>query len=373
VGTRDDALVVNNFVRHTFSVSSVIHEKIQNFSWKLIVVYGPAYDDKKVEFIDELYSILTGWQGPVMIGGDFNLCRQASDKSNGRIKQGFADCFNDWINRWGLIELNSTNRKYTWSNNQVTPVLAKLDRIFVSTDWEGAFPLARVSSLPKGISDHTPLLIDTGSNVSFGKKKFRFEKWWLERGDFREVVMKAWNTLSSLADPMEVWQNKIRNLRRMVRGWASNVVAELNKYEQAVTAEYNWLDEEEERRSLTAEEKDRLRILSRELEHIWSLEEIRARQRARDRIIKEGDRNTSYFHVVANQRCRKKRIECLQGPNGLVNDTSEILKVAASYYKNLFKKEERGVVSLDANFWPLRRESRILRIWGWNPLSLSKR
>jgi hypothetical protein len=48
----------------------------------------------------------------------------------------------------------------------------------------------RVVALPRGISDHTPLLVDTGDNQSFGKK-FRFEKWWLERANFREIVSKA--------------------------------------------------------------------------------------------------------------------------------------------------------------------------------------
>jgi hypothetical protein len=75
---------------------------------------------------------------------------------------------------------------------------------------------------------------------------------------------------------MDVWQNKIRNLRRVVRGWANNIVVELNKHKQAVVAEYNWLDEEEESRSLSAEKKNRMKTLTRELEHIWSLEEIRA-------------------------------------------------------------------------------------------------
>jgi hypothetical protein len=151
------------------------------------------------------------------------------------------------------------------------------------------------------------------------------------------------------ADLTEVWQNKIRNLRKIVRGWTNNVVADLNKHKQTLAAEYNWLDEEEENRSLSVEEKNRLKTLTRELEQIWSFEEIRAR--TRDRNILEGDRNTTYFHVVANQRCRKKRIECMQGPNGLVHDTSKILKMAANYYKNLFRWEDRGAVTLDNNFW----------------------
>jgi hypothetical protein len=48
-----------------------------------------------------------------------------------------------------------------------------------------------VTALPKGINDHTPQLIDTGNNQTFGKKKFIFEKWWLERIDFRDVVVNA--------------------------------------------------------------------------------------------------------------------------------------------------------------------------------------
>jgi exonuclease III len=239
IAVRDSMLSIYNVKLHSFSISCVLHEKAKKFRWKLLVVYGPAYDDKKIEFIDELHNILSSWQGPILIGGDFNLCRCAADKSNGKINQRLADCFNNWINRCGLVELSPSNRNFVWSNNQVNPVLARLDRIFASTEWECDYPLARVSALPKGISDHTPLLVDTGCNLSFGKKKFRFEKWWLEREDFREVVTKVWSTPCSSSGPIEVWQIRIRALRRIVRGWANNVVAELNKHKQQVTVEYN--------------------------------------------------------------------------------------------------------------------------------------
>jgi hypothetical protein len=88
------------------------------------------------------------------------------------------------------------------------------------------FPLARIVALPKGISDHNLLLIDTRANVSFGKK-FIFEKWWVERADFIDVVLKAWSTPCPQSDPMEMWQNKIRSLRKMVRGRANNVIVSL--------------------------------------------------------------------------------------------------------------------------------------------------
>jgi hypothetical protein len=66
-----------------------------------------------------------------------------------------------------------------------------LDRVFISTEWEAAFPLVRVTTLSKSISDHNPLLIDSGDNCSVSKKKFIFEKWWLERNDFKDLVRKV--------------------------------------------------------------------------------------------------------------------------------------------------------------------------------------
>jgi hypothetical protein len=89
-----------------------------------------------------------------------------------------------------------------------------------------------------------------------------------------------------------------------------------------------------------------MKALAKELEKIWSLEEIKIRQRSRDKQILEGDINTAYFHVVENYRNRKKKIDCIKGPNGMVFENSDILKVAANYYKDLFRWESRGVLAL---------------------------
>jgi len=50
--------------------------------------------------------------------------------------------FNSWIDKWGLIEFSTSNKSFTWTNNQDIPTFAKIDRIFVTTEWESAFPLA---------------------------------------------------------------------------------------------------------------------------------------------------------------------------------------------------------------------------------------
>jgi hypothetical protein len=59
--------------------------------------------------------------------------------------------------------------------------MAKLDRVFVSTSLGVKIALAKVTCLTKDISDHTPILVDSGESCHMRIKRFRVEKWWLKK------------------------------------------------------------------------------------------------------------------------------------------------------------------------------------------------
>lgn len=115
--------------------------------------------------------------------------------------------------------------------------------------------------------------------------------------------------------------------------------------------EFDILDIFSEQNLLTDQEKGRLKQISTELDEIWTVEETKIWQRSRDKNILEGDRNTAYFHALANQRRRKTSLAILEGPNGPVYEVKDMLSIASEYYKNLFGFEPRPHISLGGHFW----------------------
>jgi hypothetical protein len=162
VGYRAQTLEVMSQENFSSCFIILIRNCEDNLIWRLIVVYGAPYEDKKIEFLEELELVMDKWQGPTMIGGDFNLVRNSEEKSNGVVNWNHVNGFNDWIHRWGLVELSDPYRTFSWSNNQANPIMAKLDRILVSVNWDAKYPTSQVTMLPKGVSDHNHIRITFG-------------------------------------------------------------------------------------------------------------------------------------------------------------------------------------------------------------------
>lgn len=88
-----------------------------------------------------------------------------------------------------------------------------------------------------------------------------------------------------------------------------------------------------------SEEKREVRIadLKSELSKAYSREEIFWTQKVRVRWLKEGDRNTGFFHNSVNSRRRKNQINRMQREDGTwCFDMQEIGIEIESFYQQLF-------------------------------------
>jgi hypothetical protein len=282
--------------------------------------------------------------------------------------------FNEWINKWGLIELKDPARSYTWSNNQEKPIMAVLDRVFGNVEWDSIYPLTSMRILPRETSDHNPLKVCFGDKLISKGYTFRFEKWWLEAKGFEELVRQPWEEAGPVSEPIDVWQYKIRKLRKKVKGWCVNMEAEKKKRKGMIISDLDALDKLAEQSTLSDTQSLKRQELREELEGIWLMEETKARQRSRERDVKEGDRNTSFFFALANQRKRKKYIASLEEDGVNYNDNKSMLTHAMSYYKkNCLVRKKVAMLRWEMTFGRRMRWSPGRRTKSWKLTSQRKR
>jgi hypothetical protein len=146
------------------------------------------------------------------------------------------------------------------------------------------------------------------------------------------------------------YDNKVRNLRKKIKGWHRNRESELRKEKVSLTSELNRLDLLAEQSMLFVGELDRIRVIKTQLEKLWLMDKIRARQRSRDRDIRRGQEQNLFF-AKANQRRRKKIISGLENNGDLISGNEGMHKHAVNFYKTMFGEEAKDNISMDDDFW----------------------
>lgn len=119
-----------------FMLQMNLWDKENKLKWNLLVVYGAAQDEHKFEFLSELSIFCDANSDPILIGRDFNIIIYAKEKSSNWGVHRHSGVFNSIIHFFELRELIMNGGLYTWSNNQDSHILEKLDRILVSKSWE---------------------------------------------------------------------------------------------------------------------------------------------------------------------------------------------------------------------------------------------
>ena len=117
MGVDTDVFDVISWENKNFCVFCSLKYKSSGLCFRIVAVYGSPYDEGKDEFISELHSWFLEDSQPTLVGGDYNLVRYCTDKSNGKIHARWSRKFNSWIEIWGLLEIKLASRKYTWGNN----------------------------------------------------------------------------------------------------------------------------------------------------------------------------------------------------------------------------------------------------------------
>lgn len=90
---------------------------------------------------------------------------------------------------------------------QDPPSMSRIDRFLVSPDWEGHFPDLIQCRLSQPLSDHFPILLDSG--MVRGYRYLNFENMWLKTESFGNLKKQWWNSYQRLGTPCFVLVYKL--------------------------------------------------------------------------------------------------------------------------------------------------------------------
>jgi exonuclease III len=83
----EDLFHVTNVSIARFSITAKFTDRFSNASWYLTTVYGPADDERKMAFPNELVHIHSRVTGAWLVIGDFNLILHDQDKNKRRVNR----------------------------------------------------------------------------------------------------------------------------------------------------------------------------------------------------------------------------------------------------------------------------------------------
>jgi hypothetical protein len=139
--------------------------------------------------------------------------------------------------------------------------------------------------------------------------------------------------------PSHIFASKLKALKMDLKQWNSNEFGNIHFKQQKLLLSLHELETTSERWDLSeGEVSERIRLIS-ELEKNTLLEEICCRQKFRVLWLKEGDKNTKYFHKIANSHRRHNSIRHLSINGELSSDLADIKAQIIEFYKNLYTED----------------------------------
>ncbi|XP_010675063.1 uncharacterized protein LOC104891112 [Beta vulgaris subsp. vulgaris] len=325
-------------------------KKCDEQPWYFTAVYASPDPTRRHDLWRELKDFAAQNNKPWLIAGDFNETRFPSERNTSCSETTRRSArFNDWVDEMDLLEIEFVGASYTWSRglSLETRQCARLDRAFCNPDWGLQFSQARVKHLPAIASDHCPLLISPNGFVPLPSlnKPFRFQAMWLHHEKFQEFVQSKWkhsvpimSSLLSLSEALQDWNRDVfKNIFQRKR----LLLARIEGVQKNIGFSTH-------RGLIKLESK-----LRRELEDVLQEEETYWFQKSRITWLKDGDRNTRFFHLSTIVRNWRNKISAIKDDDGIWLHDKDLVKTQiVTYFSTLFTEEpDDGIYDLPCDIF----------------------
>ncbi|XP_071912221.1 uncharacterized protein [Coffea arabica] len=245
-------------------IAARVVEKETNDDWWLVGIYASTEDRVRKHQWKTIEEKKREWGEKWAVMGDFNYICSNGEKWGGRERsEGSFRDFNNFISGNELVDIGFVGVSWTWSNtwDGEGEVKERLDRCLGSVGWMQLHENVTCEHIEKEASDHCLLMVDTNPQQRRGKRR-------TAKGNAKAKIQGIKEQLKATREAGE----------RCNKGVITTLKLQLSKA---------YKDEE----------------------LYWS-------QKSRSRWLREGDKNTTYFHQSVMAKRKRNRISILQKTDG---------------------------------------------------------
>eukprot|EP00253_Pinus_taeda_P015037 PITA_15037 len=337
---------LNNMNANKNFIQAEFHIMGTNIHGHLTNVYFPQESPQKAAILENISQLNNGRRLPLWIlGGNFNMIASSEEKKGGKCRiNRDGTLLKDFIHNNWLIDILTANGIFTWTNKRsaALQIASRLDRFLVSDNAVHLGGEFTAHIIPFSGSDHWPIELHwnrPGNNI---KRPFRFENFWFSHPDFKDFIQKFWQISNPTApSKMERFQKKLKMLKAEIKRWNKNTFGNILKEKERIIEGIKQTQQkiilEERTEELAQKEQD----LENKLLAWEEQEEILWQQKSRIRWLKEGEKNTKFFHRSTIQRRMRNNISQIINEQGEKMETQEEIEHEFIQHFKEMSKEPR--------------------------------
>jgi hypothetical protein len=323
---------------------------------KVCNIYAPnGFDANKTDFFNMVLQDTANWDGPLIIGGDFNTTLGPSERHNRSVtvaETRVADMLKDYALNQNLNDCWDGNTGYTWRKGKS---MSRLDRIYTRTPDYVAKKLSTHWTLTT--SDHAGLILtlEHKQRTYHRNEHVKLDNGVVQNKETLNELMSYVNEQLLTATDMNP-HVKLEFTKMTIRTKALEIMARNKRKESERLNEINSSIKENMRLLTLYTDQHSHRILTGELEELGlEKDEILRKQgmalahRARTKWYNEGERSNKYFLNLLKRHSESSEMKTLIVDDNEITNPDEIRDTVTQFYHKLYNKDD-ALLAADDRF-----------------------